>query len=128
MEGDMNRQPRVQAIELTVRSTDADGVRIWIYLPVSFQRHENILAPQQTGPTRKLGGSGNDIESTFLYNFPDLIALKDFLDLLKTLFDLVVVGYDERQLEVYFRRSVLHKAIEAGLGDDLRLAKPENAQ
>ena len=123
--GSMERQPRIQAIELTVRSTDAEGVKILIYLPISFQRHKNILAPQQAGPTRKLGGSGNDIESTFMYNFPDMVALKDFLDLLKTLFDLVVVGYDEQKLEVYFRRSVLHKAIEAGLGDDLRLAKPE---
>lgn len=122
-------EPRRQAIELTVRGTDAEGVKILIYLPISFERHENMMGADCSS-YRRLGGSGNNIESNFMYNFPDLFKLKDFLNLVKTLLNLevVVVGYDEQQLEVYFRRSVLHKAIEAGLGDDLRLAKPENAQ
>jgi hypothetical protein len=127
---DLKLKPKSPNIELNGFRADADGVNIFVYSPISFDDHDRAMNSLKAkfGSSFPIsrGGWGNDIENEFNYGFKDIKVLHNFLEELRAEINaglyrysgqVDLIGYDEQELNKYFRRSQLHMDIDSGLQD-----------
>jgi hypothetical protein len=120
-------KPRSDCAEIMIIRANSGGVIINVYVPISFNEHEKRIVSDIYPGLRELrrSGWGNTVESSFIYDVPNLDKLDEVLKILG--YDpCVTKGYDKEKLNLYFRRSTLHKCIDEGLGDSLGLMYPLN--
>lgn len=116
-------QCRSQNIELGIIGSDSRGMNIEIYMPLSFDFHQKLTDNMPHYSTLRHGGCGDNCESHFIYSFRTLEEFNGLLYYFKAATHIDIGEYDKDQIDLYLRRHLLHCAIDAGLGDDLKLTK-----